>query len=87
MRKLLATSVLALVFAAGSAGCGKKVSISDLKKLKEEACACHDATCADAITKKLEDTLGNASEDDVGKEGMSISMDIAVCLGKAKAGL
>ena len=79
--------LIAIAFVVGSlAGC-KKVSVDDLKKIKEEACACHDAKCSASIQKKLEDTLGSATKDDVGEEGMSISMDIAVCLGKAKAGM
>ena len=70
-----------------SLGCGKKVSVDDLKKLKEEACACKDKTCAGKVQKKVEDKVGNATEDDIGKEGMSVAMDIAMCLGKAEAGL
>ena len=74
---------LALVFGLG---CGKKVSVNDLKKLKEEACACRDKACAQKVNKKLEDTVGNATEDDVGKEGMAVAMDIAMCIAKAEAG-
>jgi hypothetical protein len=74
---------ITLVFALG---CSKKVSVDDLKKLKEEACACKDKKCAAAINKKLEDKVGDATESDLGKEGMSVAMDIAMCLAKAEAG-
>lgn len=75
---------IALVFAL--IGCGKKVTVDDLKKLKEEACACRDKACATKVQKKLEDKVGDATEDDIGKEGMSVAMDIAMCLAKAEAG-
>jgi len=81
MRQILLA--IALVLAVG---CTKKVSVAELKKLKEEACACKDKACAERVNKKVEDTIGNATEDDVGKEGMGVAMDIAMCLAKAESG-
>jgi hypothetical protein len=82
MRKLILVSLLAL----GFAGCSKP-SLADLKKLKEEACACKTVECGNKAEKKLEDLLGNATEDDVGKEGMSVSIDVMMCAKKAQMGM
>lgn len=79
MRKLLLISLLA----AGLLGCSKP-SLADLKKLKEEACACTTVECGKKAEKKLEDLLGSATEDDVGKEGMSVSIDVMMCAKKAQ---
>jgi hypothetical protein len=82
MRKLLFVSV----FTASLLGCSKP-SLSELKKLKEEACACTTPECGKKAEQKLEDLLGNASEDDVGKEGMSVSIDALLCARTAQGGL
>ena len=82
MRHIIA---IALVFSLF--GCGKKVSVAELKKLKEEACACKDKSCAEKVQKKVEDAVGNATEDELGKEGKDVVLDLAMCLGRAEAGL
>ena len=82
MRKLLLISL----FATSLIGCSKP-SVADRKKLKEEACACKTAECGKKAEKKLEDLLGSASEDDVGKEGMSVSIDVMMCAKKAQMGM
>ena len=81
MRQTLLAIALVLVV-----GCSKKPSVAELKKLKEEACACKDKACAERVNKKLEDTVGDASEDDVGKEGMDATLDAVICIEKAKSG-
>jgi len=75
-----------VLLAGGLAGC-HKVSVSDLKKLKTEACACADDKCGKAAEHKLEDLLGDASEDELGKEGVSLSFDIMICAKKVQSGL
>jgi hypothetical protein len=82
MRKLILVSLLAV----GLAGCSKP-SLADLKKLKEEACACKTVECGKKVEKKLENLLGNASEADVGNEGMSVSIDAMMCAKKAQMGM
>lgn len=82
MRKLLFVAL----FAASLVGCSKP-SLSDLKKLKDEACACKTVECGNKAEKKLESILGNATEDDVGKEGMSVSIDVMMCAKKAQMGM
>jgi hypothetical protein len=66
-----------LVFTA--AGCkDKKLSKGDLVKLKEEACACQDKSCADKAMKKLED----GASDSWGDEEIGLGMEIAFCTAK-----
>jgi hypothetical protein len=87
-RSGIAASVAGLGLAiALAAGCKSKPSVEQLEKLKTEACACADKACADKVTKTMEEVLGGATTDDLDEKSMSIAMDVAVCLGKASAGL
>ena len=76
---------LGLVMALG--GCKSKPSAADLEKMKTEACACTDKACADKVEKKMTDALDGVSAGDLDEKSMALTMEIAVCLGKAGAGM
>jgi len=79
MKKLLAIALLSLTFTA----CGS--DIDKLSKLKDEACACKDKTCADAVNKKMDDAMNGMKEPsaDDAKKLMDIMAEAGVCLAKA----
>ena len=45
-----------------AAACGGGGDVGALEKLKEEACACTDKPCAQAVNKKLDDKLAKMKE-------------------------
>jgi recombinational DNA repair protein (RecF pathway) len=52
---------LTLAFSVAAA-CGSSGDIGDLEKLKDEACACKDKACAEAVDKKLNAKLEKMKE-------------------------
>jgi hypothetical protein len=79
MKKLL----LLVTFAMAACGGGE---VDKLKKLKDEACACKDKTCADAVNKKMDDVLTNMKKEpsaDEAKVLMDVMAEAGVCLAKA----
>jgi ethanolamine ammonia-lyase small subunit len=81
MKKLLAIALLSMFATA----CGSDVD--KLTKLKDEACACKDKACADAVNKKMDDTMSGMKEPsaDDAKKLMDVMGQAAVCLAKAGA--
>jgi len=85
MKKL----VIAFVFAAG---CSKGANVDQLNKLKEEACACKDKACGDAVNKKLDDAVEQMAKDMGGKEPdeatakklMEVMTEAGQCIAKLK---
>jgi len=79
MKKLLAIALLSLTVTA----CGS--DIDKLSKLKDEACACKDKACADAVNKKMDDAMNGMKEPsaDDAKKLMDIMAEAGVCLAKA----
>jgi hypothetical protein len=79
MKKLL----LLVTFAMAACGGGE---VDKLKKLKDEACACKDKTCADAVNKKMDDVLTNMKKEpsaDEAKVLMDVMAEAGVCIAKA----
>lgn len=74
-------SITSLVVACGGGG-------ADFKKLKEEACACKDKACAEAVNKKLDaaiEGLAKGGEKEAEKALEKVGPDLAeagACLGK-----
>jgi ethanolamine ammonia-lyase small subunit len=81
MKKLIIISLLS-VFATA---CGS--DIDKLGKLRDEACACKDKACADAVNKKMDDMMTGMKEPsaDDAKKLMDIMAEAGVCLAKAGA--
>lgn len=82
MKKLLLLASLSLFGVACGGG-----DIDKLKKLKDEACACKDKACADAVNKKMDSTMEGMKEpsESDAKKLMEIMTEAAVCLQKAGA--
>ena len=88
MNKLIGF-VVALVFAVG---CSKGADVDALSKLKDEACACKDKACGDAVNKKLDDAvekmakdMGDKEPDEAtGKKLMEVMTEAGMCLAKLK---
>jgi ethanolamine ammonia-lyase small subunit len=82
MKKLLLLASLSLFGVACGGG-----DVDKLKKLKDEACACKDKACADAVNKKMDSTMEGMKEPsaDDAKKLMEIMTEAAVCLQKAGA--
>jgi hypothetical protein len=86
MNKLIGFTV-ALVFAVG---CSKGGDVGALSKLKDEACACKDKACGDAVNKKLDEAVEKMAKDMGGKEPegetakklMEVMTEAGVCLAK-----
>ena len=60
MKKL--SILISLSFVLASAACGGKGDVDELRKLKEDACACKDKACAEAVNKKLDDKMSKMKE-------------------------
>ncbi len=77
--KLFSLSVLVSLAAACGGG-----GVDSINKLKDEACACKDKACAEAVNKKLDDTLGKMSEpsESDAKKIMEAMTAAGVCLAK-----
>jgi len=83
--KHIATATLALFL--GLAACSKGADLDKISKLKDEACACKDKACADAVNKKLDDAveeLGKGKEPDeaTAKKLMEIMTEAGLCIAK-----
>ena len=88
----LRTLFLSLPLALSLAACGDAVDADADKfvKLADEACACKDKACAEAVNKKLDDTMedmmkeyGNKEPDeDTQKKLGSVMMEAGLCLAK-----
>jgi hypothetical protein len=64
-----------------TSACGKKTaSVDDMQKLKDEACACKDKKCADAVSKKADDIMTDDAIKAGGDKAMGLVFDIAGCL-------
>jgi outer membrane murein-binding lipoprotein Lpp len=60
-KMILAAVALSIVVA----GCSKSKAVGEINKLKDEACACKDLACGEAVSKKMLSTLeelGKGSE-------------------------
>jgi len=88
MKTLLGISTsLALVLGACGGG-----STAKLEKLKDEACACKDKACGDAVNKKLDAAMEDLEKEYGGKEPdekeagklMGIMLEAGQCLSKLK---
>jgi hypothetical protein len=84
--KTIGSIILAVsLFTACSKG-----DVGELGKLKDEACACKDKACGEAVNKKLDAELDKLGKD--GKEPdeatqtklMSVMAEAGVCLAKLK---
>ena len=65
MKKLIA---LTFTLVVSIAACGGNKDIEEIRKLKDEACACTDKACADAVNKKLDakiESMKEPSKEDV----------------------
>lgn len=67
-----------LVASFGLTACGDG-GLGDLKKLKDEACACKDMACATAVTNKMGE-LKDVKETDEAKKVLG---ELTTCLTKA----
>jgi hypothetical protein len=83
-------NLIGIVFAAALAvGCGKG-GVGEIEKLKDEACACKDKACGDAVNKKLDDAVEKMAKEMGGKEPdeatagklMAAMMQAGECLSK-----
>jgi len=83
MKKLLLLATFSMLAAACGGG-----EVDKLKKLKDEACACKDKTCADAVNKKMDDVLTGMKKEpsaDEAKTLMEVMAQAGECLAKAGA--
>lgn len=86
MRIKTITMFFALVL--GAAACGDKTaSLEEIEKLKAEACACKDKTCAEKLDKKAEGMLTDATIKKHGEKGMGLAIEIVMCIESAKSDL
>ncbi len=85
MKKLLLLVSFSL-FTLSAAGCGNG-DLGKLTKLKDEACACKDKACADAVNKKIDAAMQGMKEPsaDEAKKYMDVMTEAGVCLAKAGA--
>lgn len=87
MKKLGIGIVFASLFAFG---CGGGGGVGDLEKLKDEACACKDKACAEAVNKKMDAEMEKLEKSYGGKEPdeatqkklMGIMLEAGECLAK-----
>jgi ethanolamine ammonia-lyase small subunit len=79
--------IAGLVFAASCGKGGLDGKLEELSKIKDEACACKDKACADAVNKKMDDAMNGMKEPsaDDAKKLMDIMAEAGVCLAKAGA--
>jgi hypothetical protein len=79
MTKLIMLAALTLGFGACGGG-----DLDSLTKLKDEACACKDKACAQAVNKKMDDTLTKMKEPsaDQVKKLESVMEEAGKCLAK-----
>ena len=80
----ISASLALLLGACGGGGADK------LGKLKDEACACKDKACGDAVNKKMDEAMAQMEKDMGGKEPdeattakiMSSMLEAGQCLSK-----
>lgn len=77
----------AFVLIIALAACGKGGAAGELGKLRDEACACKDKACADAVDKKLEKEIekvtGSKEPDEATQKAMAEAMlEAGMCLSK-----
>jgi hypothetical protein len=83
----ISTSFAILLGACGGGGGADKI-----EKLKDEACACKDKACGDAVNKKLDEAMAQMEKDLGGKEPdestgikiMGAMLEAGQCLSKLK---
>ena len=74
---------VAIAIAIGLAGCDRDPALDALRELKEQACACRDQPCVDAVLRDLDartKTLASSAHADRARR---LGADILVCLGRA----
>lgn len=81
MNKLTTLALSLLLSLATACGGG---GADQITKLKDEACACKDKTCADAVNKKLDDTVSKMSEPSEAdaKKIMAAMAEAGACIAK-----
>lgn len=57
-----------------------KTSMEDLKKLKEEGCACKDKACAEAVDKKVDKALANLDSSGDQSSMGGVLLEIGMCI-------
>ncbi len=79
MKKLLLLATLTL----SAAACGNG-DIDALGKLKDEACACKDKACAEAVNKKMDDYIEKMKEPSKGdaEKLEKVMTEAGLCLAK-----
>lgn len=85
--KTILLSLSLLSFTACSKG-----DTGELSKLKDDACACKDKACGDAVNKKMDEAVEKMAKDMGGKDPdeatqakiMSVMMEAGKCLSKLK---
>jgi hypothetical protein len=82
MKKLL----LLVSFSVFAAACGSG-DLGKLTKLKDQACACKDKACADAVNKQMDEAMQGMKEPsaDEAKKFMEVMTEAGTCLAKAGA--
>ena len=83
-------AVLALIL--GLSACGGKgdAAIGDMKKIKDEMCACKDKACAEKVTEKMM-KMGEKHKDTKATEAQmkamaTITEELTKCMSKAMTG-
>jgi len=82
-------AVLALFLGLSGAGCGGKAdeAIGELKKIKDEMCACKDKACAEKVTDKMmkmsKDNKDTKVTADQMKAASAITEELTKCMSKA----
>lgn len=87
-------NIIAVAFLIGCSliGCSKSSGIDSITKLKDEACACKDKACGDAVNKKLDDAIekmgkdlgGKDPDDATAKKLVDVMAQAGECLSKLK---
>lgn len=76
------TLVIGAVLLALTSGCSKKKapSVDEMKKLRDEACACTDFACADKVDKKIASALEGLEAEDLNEEQTAVMTEAAMCV-------
>lgn len=80
MTKLITSFGIALSLALSVTACSS--AVDEIKSLSEEACACKDVSCGNAVNKKLEKALHSLKSESDLKEAGPALIKAAACLSK-----